>query len=363
MTTIIALIVMCAAYAYGIRHGVREIRRGNIRPLLSTWLMFFLGQVLNIFSFIKEVAHKNILATTIVIGDFLMVIVIVFVVAWHKGEVLFERFEKFYLGLAIAIGLFWTLSGNSFWTNLSVQVLITLGYVPTVKAMWKKRKATESPVVWGLFSLATFCWMFFVLEGWPLLPAVYGIRGILMSAGVVVFMLYLKKMEKHNIVVLKSGKLLFRGKEYSCALGRGGIKENKREGDGATPEGYFLLREVLFREDRIEKPQTTLPTSAILPNDRWDDDVNSPDYNRRVKIPSLFSHERLWRDDEVYDVIVVIGYNDDPPVVGKGSAIFLHIARKGYPPTEGCVALSLPDIREILALVTPDARICIRDSE
>ncbi|MGE3870342.1 MAG: L,D-transpeptidase [Pseudorhodoplanes sp.] len=124
-----------------------------------------------------------------------------------------------------------------------------------------------------------------------------------------------------------------------CALGRAGIGAAKREGDGATPAGTFTLREVLYRGDRVDAPRTALPCRAIEPDDGWCDAPDRPDYNRPVRFPFAASAERLWREDSLYDVIVVIGYNDAPPVAGAGSAIFLHVARHDLAPTEGCVAL------------------------
>ncbi len=141
---------------------------------------------------------------------------------------------------------------------------------------------------------------------------------------------------------------------WRCAIGRGGMKIDKREGDGGTPVGAWPLRRVLYRADRLlAAPPTALPISAIRPADGWCDDTADPAYNRPVPLPCPASHERLWRDDAVYDVIVVLGHNDDPPVPGLGSAVFLHVARPGYLPTEGCVALALPDLLALLARARP----------
>ena len=127
-----------------------------------------------------------------------------------------------------------------------------------------------------------------------------------------------------------------------CALGRGGVvaAEAKREGDGATPLGRWPLVRVLHRPDRLPAPATRLPVAPLRPEDGWSDDPADPDYNRPVTHPHPFSAERMWREDELYDVVVVLAHNDGPPVPGLGSAIFLHCARPGWPPTEGCVALA-----------------------
>ena len=134
-----------------------------------------------------------------------------------------------------------------------------------------------------------------------------------------------------------------------CALGRGGVRPDKREGDGATPIGCFPLRRVLFRADRLSRPASGLPVSPLDPRDGWCDDPQDPLYNRPVRLPYAGRHERLWRQDEVYDVIVFLGHNDAPVVPGRGSAVFLHVARPDFTPTEGCVALTREDLLSVVA--------------
>ncbi len=143
---------------------------------------------------------------------------------------------------------------------------------------------------------------------------------------------------------------LFAGwRRFPCALGRSGIVRDKHEGDGATPAGRWPLREVLYRRDRLTPPATRLPVSAIARDDGWCDDPAHADYNRRVRLPHPARCETLWRDDALYDLICVIGYNDAPPAAGRGSAIFMHVAAPGYAPTAGCVALAPADLRAVLA--------------
>ena len=144
-----------------------------------------------------------------------------------------------------------------------------------------------------------------------------------------------------------------------CAVGRSGLSVEKREGDGATPIGCFALRRVLYRTDRLDAPGTALPSAPIGRDSGWCDDPESGEYNCLVRLPFDASAERLWRDDGIYDVIVVLGHNDSPPRPGKGSAIFLHVARSGYGPTEGCVALALGDLLRLLGDCTGDDRLCI----
>jgi L,D-peptidoglycan transpeptidase YkuD (ErfK/YbiS/YcfS/YnhG family) len=144
-----------------------------------------------------------------------------------------------------------------------------------------------------------------------------------------------------------------------CALGPAGIVEDKREGDGGTPKGEFPLRSVFYRPDRLPPPETLLPVSPIDPTDGWCDDPASPDYNRPVRLPFPASHELMWREDHLYDLVLVPGHNDDPPVPGMGSAIFVHLARPGFPPTHGCVALEPEAMRELLRRIGPGTRLVI----
>ena len=155
------------------------------------------------------------------------------------------------------------------------------------------------------------------------------------------------------------GRLALGNAGYDCALGRGGVTAQKREGDGATPQGCFPLRRVLYRADRLPRPRTVLETAAIAPADGWCDDPEHADYNRQVRLPHPGRHETLWREDGLYDVVVILGYNDDPVVKGRGSAIFLHVARPDLAPTEGCVALLLPDLLDLLARVDGLSRLCV----
>jgi len=126
-----------------------------------------------------------------------------------------------------------------------------------------------------------------------------------------------------------------------------------------TPAGAFPLRQVMYRPDRLQAPETGLPVHAIAPSDGWCDDPRDPCYNQMIRLPFDAGHECLWRDDGLYDLLAVIGYNDDPIETGLGSAIFLHVARADYGPTEGCVALALPDLMALLRGCRPGDRIVI----
>jgi len=136
--------------------------------------------------------------------------------------------------------------------------------------------------------------------------------------------------------------------QLPCAIGRGGLQALKREGDGATPVGMFALREVWYRPDRICRPLTPHPTHAIGRRDGWCDACGDRNYNRAVALPYRASTESLWRQDRLYDVVGVLDYNLAPRSQGRGSCIFLHVARPGLGPTEGCIALALDDLLRLI---------------
>ena len=165
-----------------------------------------------------------------------------------------------------------------------------------------------------------------------------------------------------NILVRPNGVLVFNGKGYRCALGKGGVKVDHVEGDEATPTGCFRIRKVFYRPDKFDgiPPETVFPTQALYLDDGWSDDVNLLEYNKHIKLPYDGSHEELWRkEDHLYDIIVVLGRNDSPPVPRKGSAIFMHLTREGYPPTHGCIALSREDLLEILRIAKLSTQVCV----
>ncbi len=172
-----------------------------------------------------------------------------------------------------------------------------------------------------------------------------------------------------DLIVGPDGIVRFGGTRYPGVIGRSGISPAKREGDGATPAGEFPLRAVWYRPDRLPRPPTGLPVFEIRPDDGWCDDPASPDYNRPVRLPIVRSArvdarhaascERLWRDDGLYDVLIVAGYNDDPVIAGAGSAIFVHVAAPGGGPTEGCVALEKPDLLRLLRELGPESRLIV----
>jgi L,D-peptidoglycan transpeptidase YkuD (ErfK/YbiS/YcfS/YnhG family) len=129
-----------------------------------------------------------------------------------------------------------------------------------------------------------------------------------------------------------------------AAVGPAGIAVKGGEGDGVTPFGIFPVREIFYRADRIAVPRTQLPLRAIQKDYGWCDAPDDPNYNRLVRLPYPASTEKMWRDDHLYDLLAVLGYNDNPVVPGRGSAIFVHLARSDYSATHGCVALAYEDL-------------------
>lgn len=161
------------------------------------------------------------------------------------------------------------------------------------------------------------------------------------------------------LTVLSDGELKANGRHYRCAIGRAGVtdEDSKREGDKKTPKGVYTLRECWYRADKGIRPDTGLPIREITLQDGWCDDPSHPEYNTHVRLPFDASHEVLWREDDAYDLIIPISYNDDPVVPGKGSAIFLHVAQPDYRGTEGCVVLSRDDWEELLPLLDTESKI------
>jgi L,D-peptidoglycan transpeptidase YkuD (ErfK/YbiS/YcfS/YnhG family) len=151
-----------------------------------------------------------------------------------------------------------------------------------------------------------------------------------------------------RLLVLPNGTLTAGPLHARCALGRAGITSHKREGDGATPRGRFRLLAAMYRADRIARPKTHLPLTAIRPDTGWCDDPADPAYNQPVRLPYPAGHEQLWRGDHLYDVVIVLDYNIRPTIPGAGSAIFLHLAAPDFRPTAGCVAVSLGTMQRLL---------------
>ncbi len=167
--------------------------------------------------------------------------------------------------------------------------------------------------------------------------------------------------EKSLIIDVKQGQLRLGGLSMPCRIGRGGYVEDRlgREGDEKTPLGDYHLRFGLYRADRIPAPPSSLTFWPIEVNDGWCDDPDDPAYNRFIRLPYPASHEVLWRDDGAYDIILVISHNDSPPMAGKGSAVFIHIAQPDDRQTLGCVALTPDDMVKLLPHLKSDMAVSI----
>lgn len=144
-----------------------------------------------------------------------------------------------------------------------------------------------------------------------------------------------------------------------AAIGRSGFTASKREGDGATPIGRWTLREVLYRADRGSRPRTLLPLRRIRAEHGWCEDPQDRNYNRPVRLPYAGGADSLKRTDHLYDLVVVLGYNDRPRIKGRGSAIFIHLARPGYTPTQGCIALTRRDLLLLLEHAPPGTQLMV----
>lgn len=159
----------------------------------------------------------------------------------------------------------------------------------------------------------------------------------------------------------QAGCLTWPGGAARAVCGRGGVRGGKREGDGASPAGTYPLVAAYYRPDRFAAPPASgLTLTALSPDHGWIDDPDDKLYNRPVLLPYKARHEPMWREDGLYDLVVVIGYNTDPPAPGLGSAIFLHVAQPDFAPTEGCIAVGRDVLAGLLALIGPGSTIAIR---
>lgn len=161
-------------------------------------------------------------------------------------------------------------------------------------------------------------------------------------------------------IVQPDGRLIAAGTIFRAALGHGGVRTDKQEGDHATPAGLLPLRRVLYRADRLSPPGCAVPLEPIAPDDGWCDDPADAAYNKKVRLPYEARHEALWRSDNLYDIVTVLGWNDAPVQRGRGSAIFLHVAKADWAATEGCIALALPDLRYLLAVGVTELHVLAR---
>ena len=161
------------------------------------------------------------------------------------------------------------------------------------------------------------------------------------------------------IIVKNSAHLEYKNLNFRCALGKAGIGVKKKEGDNVTPKGIFKITKIYYRSDKIKNIKTSLRKIVIKKNMGWCDDPNSNFYNKEIKLPSKFSHEKLYRKDNLYDLVAVLDYNMNPVIKRKGSAIFIHIASKSYKKTKGCIALKKKHLIKILSQIKKNTKIKI----
>ena len=161
------------------------------------------------------------------------------------------------------------------------------------------------------------------------------------------------------IIINKFGLLKYKNLKFRCALGKAGIGEKKLEGDKITPRGTYKIVRIYYRDDRIEKIASKFKLVRIIRNIGWCDDPRSKFYNQEIKLPSKFSHEKFYRKDEIYDLIIVLDYNTKPTIKNKGSAIFIHITKNKYTKTLGCIALRKKHLIKILAQIDKNTKIKI----
>jgi len=162
------------------------------------------------------------------------------------------------------------------------------------------------------------------------------------------------------IIVKKYGYLKYKNFKFRCSLGKAGVKKKIKEGDNITPKGTFRLLKVFYRSDKIKKIKTLLKKIKIKKNFGWCDDPNSNFYNKLIKLPFGGSYEKLYRADNIYDILIVLNYNTNPIIKNKGSAIFIHVAKKNFSNTAGCIGLAKEDLLILLANIKKKTKIKIQ---
>jgi L,D-peptidoglycan transpeptidase YkuD (ErfK/YbiS/YcfS/YnhG family) len=161
------------------------------------------------------------------------------------------------------------------------------------------------------------------------------------------------------IIINKSGFLKYKDLNFKCALGKAGIGDKKSEGDNITPRGDFRIIKIYYRKDRLKKLPSRFTLTEITKNMGWCDDPKSNKYNQSIKLPTKYSHEILYRRDNIYDLILVLNYNMKPTIKDKGSAIFIHVAKKNYKKTEGCIALKKTDLKYLIKEIKKNTKVII----
>jgi len=161
------------------------------------------------------------------------------------------------------------------------------------------------------------------------------------------------------IIINKSGYLKYKDFKFKCALGRAGVGKKKIEGDNITPKGTFGIVKIYYRSDRVKKISSKYKLIKIIKTIGWCDDPKSRKYNQPIKLPSKYSHEILYRRDDIYDLILILNYNMKPTIKNKGSAIFIHVTKKNYKKTAGCIALKKADLLYLVKEIKINTKVII----
>lgn len=161
------------------------------------------------------------------------------------------------------------------------------------------------------------------------------------------------------IIINKSGQLKYKDLKFKCALGKAGVGKKRAEGDNITPKGTYKIIQIYYRKDRIKKISSKFKLIKINKNMGWCNDPRSKKYNQLIKLPSKYTYERLFRKDNLYDLILVLNYNINPIIKNKGSAIFMHIAKKKYKKTAGCIGLKKSDLLKLIEIIKKKTKVII----
>ena len=163
-------------------------------------------------------------------------------------------------------------------------------------------------------------------------------------------------------ILINKKYLKFNNYKAKCSLGKRGIGLKKKEGDLITPKGRYKIKYILYRKDRV-KIESKIKKIVIKKNMGWCDDPRSNEYNKLIKLPSVYKHEKLYKKENFYDIIIVLNYNMNPIVKNKGSAIFIHVARKNYKKTEGCVAIKKAHLLKITKGLKNNTKVLIENQK
>jgi L,D-peptidoglycan transpeptidase YkuD (ErfK/YbiS/YcfS/YnhG family) len=162
------------------------------------------------------------------------------------------------------------------------------------------------------------------------------------------------------IIINKSKYLKYKDLKFKCALGKAGIRKKKKEGDNITPKGIYKIIKIYYRDDRIKKISSKFKLIKITKNMGWCDDPKSKKYNQLIKLPNKYRHEKFFKKDNSYDLLLVLDYNMKPIIKNKGSAIFMHVAKRNYKPTAGCIALKKKDLLKLTKIINLSTKILIK---